>query len=268
MKGVCRARSMHFWHGASPTDSFLPVHFFFPQRQLDEQALWIFNQKVEKLSAMRHHLLWPFWPCFLSSLAMPDKPLEGLSAYGNGWAVPQRTQGVRGGLNHERTAWRRRPSRFASTLCWAVKGRGGICSSFTRFLSFTWSLRVSRIVFAFILADRYPSLPHNISVGVVLCWGVPEGHLLIGCSWALLSHLCARLVEFVMMGTKSLTSHWLDSEQYILLTGAVGGKKGYFMSESKSIHTHKICTSLFVISAISFEQCFHGLLFCLRVQCE
>lgn len=75
--------------------NYLPVHFFFLQRQLDQQALWIFNQKVEKLSAMRHHLLWPFWPCFLSSLAMPDKPLEGLSACGNGWAILQRTQGVR-----------------------------------------------------------------------------------------------------------------------------------------------------------------------------
>lgn len=48
------------------------------QRQLDQQALWIFNQKrLEKLSATRHHLFWPCWLCFLSSAAMPDKPSEG-----------------------------------------------------------------------------------------------------------------------------------------------------------------------------------------------
>lgn len=93
------------------------------QRQLEQQALWIFNQKVEKLSAMRHHLLWAFWPCFLSSLAMPDMPLEGLSACGNGWATLQRTHRVRQGLNHERTAWKRQPSDFTFTVCWAVKER-------------------------------------------------------------------------------------------------------------------------------------------------
>lgn len=82
MKEICRACN------------YLPVHFFF-QKQWDQQALWIFNQKVEKLSAMRHHLLQPSWPSFLSSPAMPDKPLEGLSACGNGWAILQRTRGVR-----------------------------------------------------------------------------------------------------------------------------------------------------------------------------
>lgn len=76
--------------------NYLPVCvYFFSRRQLDQQALWIFDQKLEKLSAMRHHLPRPSWPCFLSSLAMPDKPLEGLSACGNGWAILQRTQGVR-----------------------------------------------------------------------------------------------------------------------------------------------------------------------------
>lgn len=71
------------------------VSFFLPQKHLDQQAWWIFNQKVAKLSAMRHHLPRPSWPRFLFSLAKPDKPLEGLSACSDGWARLQRTRGRR-----------------------------------------------------------------------------------------------------------------------------------------------------------------------------
>lgn len=143
----------------------------------------------------------------------------------------------------------RQSSCFNSSWCLPVKGRSWICSSITSF-SLNWSLS-NVIGTASVLADCYPSLPHSISSGAVLCQGVPEGHPLIGCSRVILSHLCTCLYEFVMIGTKSLTSHWLRASFWQeLLRGkrhfqlkwhscAYNGKcfSNYIVIKSK--HTHE-----------------------------
>lgn len=85
---------------------------FSPQRQLDQQAWWIFNQKVEKIS-LKASCPVAFQAPFSSYVSpLSDKPREGRSPRGNGGLY---LRGHRQSDKHKiRRGWR---------------GNGGPCTS-------------------------------------------------------------------------------------------------------------------------------------------